>query len=503
MKRLFCSMVSALVLMCSFSGRPAGCEEPPPTSKNSLDVQEVRPFPSSRYHLSRLSLAQVLQRTGSYSPEIRVVRKKLDISYALRTQAIETFFPSIMTSFGTMTYSGEIQSTEGKFYNVQKQMANLNHGATFLDQPGVSGFQTYVRTTRIEQTHSQLSETINQKTAQAARLYFENLASLSRVSVLRKAVRISRRILMEEKKLVELGGASIVGVLRSAHEVSRDSRHLVEEEKRDYRIAFRLSQLMGVDANTIPVPEESFILPQLYITSPEDLDQLLELADRKRPLLRQYAKNRQARKQEVYQTIYAPFVPTIGVSILNGGVGPDFNAFTGYNQTLFFALWTIGPGGILDPAAINLAHREESHAKAELDRTRIMVHRQVRDAFEHVRKSLEEEQIAVTDMKLAKLTFLASQRRVQLGVYHALELIISLRDLVEAQLHYINATQQFEEAQFDLLAAIGTEPEIVRSPVSVGPPINRNMFRFERNPVENGLKDQNATPSVPSIPGFH
>ena len=168
--------------------------------------------------------------------------------------------------------------------------ANMNHGVLLLDQPGISAFQTIVRTTRIEQTRSQLSETINRKSTQAARLYFENLASLSRVAVLQEAVRISKRILNQEKKLMELGGASIVGVLRAAHEVARDSRHLVEEERKTYRVAFRLSQIMGIDANTMPVPEESFILPRLYIRLPDDPDRLIELSDEKRPLLREFEK---------------------------------------------------------------------------------------------------------------------------------------------------------------------------------------------------------------------
>lgn len=59
-------------------------------------------------------------------------------------------------------------------------------------------------------------------------------------------------------------------------------------------------------------------------------------------------------------------------------------------------------------------------------------------------------------MRFAKPTFLASQRRDQLGVCHALECIISLRDLVESQPHYIDATQELEESQSNLLAAIGT-----------------------------------------------
>ncbi|MHB1606258.1 MAG: TolC family protein [Leptospirales bacterium] len=478
MKRLHGFLLFIFPLVGMVLGKNAEGAPIQPSQTHSLEVPDVRPFPSNRYHLFHLSLVQVLEKTGAHSPEIRVIRKKLGISYALRTQAIESFFPSITASFGTMTYSGEIQNTGGQFGNIGKQQANLNHGAILIDQPGVSGFQTVVRTTRIEQTRSQLSETINQKSAQAARLYFENLASLSRVAVLRNAVGISRRILTEEKKLMELGGASIVGVLRAAHEVARDSRHLVGEEKRTYRIAFRLSQIMGVDANTLPVPDEPFILPRLYIRSPDDLDRLLELSDQKRPLLREFEKNRLARTENLYGTIYAPFVPTIGVSLLNGSLGPNFNSFSGYNQTLFFALWTIGPGGIFDPAAINLAQKQSVLARALLDRTRIRVHRQVREAFEQVRKSLEEEKISVNDMELAKMTFLASRRRVQLGVYHSLELIISLRDLVNAQLHYINATQQLEESQFDLLAAIGTQPEIVRTPVPVGPPVQTDLFQF-------------------------
>lgn len=445
----------------------------------NLEVPNVQPFPDKRYHLERLSLSRVLEKTGNFSPEILVGRKKLKISYADRIQAIETFIPSLTVSFGTMTYAGEVQNSRGIFYNIQKQQANMNHGVLLLDQPGISAFQTIVRTTRIEQTRSQLSETINRKSTQAARLYFENLASLSRVAVLQEAVRISKRMLNQERKLMELGGASIVGVLRAAHEVARDSRHLVEEERKTYRVAFRLSQIMGIDANTMPVPEESFILPRMYIRLPDDPDRLIELSDEKRPLLREFEKNRLARAQELAGTLYAPLVPIVGANILNGALGPDFNGLSGYNQTLFFALWTIGPGGLFDPAAIHLAQTREQHAEALLARTRIRVHRQVRDAYEEVRKSLEEEKIAVSDMRLAKLTFLASQRRVQLGVYHALELIISLRDLVDAQLHYIDATRGLEESQFNLLFSVGTRPRITQVPLSVGPTVDPGIFRFD------------------------
>lgn len=469
-----------LILSGPFPATGADLDTPVPAHRDSIgNLPEVEPFPAKRFHLATISLPGVLMRTGAYSPEIRIFRRKVDVSYAVRISAIETFFPSFEYSVNTMTYSGQIMNSHDVMYNTQKQIAYDNQGMILATQPGNSAFRTVITTTRIAQTESQLSETVNQKYALAARLYFENLAALSRVAVYRRAVDISRRILAEERKLVELGGASIVGVLRSAHEVDRDSRHLVEEEKIVYHNAFRLDQVMGEDANVLPVPSENFILPQLYITMNDNLDSLVEESDLKRPLIRDFEKNEQARKQELSQTYFAPLAPTIGVSILNGSYGGNFDVQAGYNQTLFFALWTVGPGGILDPAAINLASRNKDEATAELSRARIMVHREVRDSFEQLRKSLEEEKIAVDDMRLARLTFLASRKRVQLGVYHALELIISLRDLVDAQLKYIEATRQFEEAQFDLLAAIGIRPDMIRIPVSVGPPIKPEFFSFE------------------------
>lgn len=491
-----------LPLLMTISGiYPAIGAEPSgslPIHRDTIgNLPQVELFPAKRYHLATISLPKVLVRTGAYSPEIRISRRRVDVSYAVRGIAIESFFPSISGSVGTMTYSGEVQNSEGNFYNILKQQSNTNHGLILSVQPGSSAYQTVITTTRIDQTKSQLSETVNQKYAFAARLYFDNLASLSRVAVLRRAVDISRRILREERKLVELGGASIVGVLRAAHEVARDSRHLVEEEKMVYHDAFRLDQIMGEDSNTLPIPAESFILPRLYIRMDDDLDSLLEISDTKRPLIRDYAKNEQARAQELSKTYFSPLVPTIGVSILNGSLGPDFNSLIGYNETLFFALWTVGPGGILDPAAINLAGRNKDEATAELSRTRIIVHREVRDSFEQVRKSLEEEKIAVEDMRLARLTFLASRKRVQLGVYHALELIVSLRDLVDAQLKYIEATRQFEEAQFDLLAAIGIRPDMIRVPVPVGPPLNPEFFSF----TSEGKSPTGGAESLPSIDG--
>ncbi len=442
------------------------------------DIPPVPVFPSGEYRVVPVTISQVLEQVVNLSPEIRIARRKLDVSYAIRDLAIEGFLPSFTVNGGTMTYSGEVQSSSGLFENVTKQRTTIEQGGVLSTSPGFSGFQTLIKTTRINETRAQLSETINQKTAQAARLYFSETAHLSRMVVLRRAVAISTRILKEEKRLMELGGASIVGVLRAAHEVARDQRALAEEERRTYLSGFRLAQILGMGPNTLPLPREAFILPRLFIRVPHRLEPLLSLSDRNRPLLNKRRLQVTQRQQGINQALYGPLVPTLGVTILNGGLGPDAYALTGYGSTLFFASWTVGPGGILDPAQILLTNREKDLADSRLVRTRLSVHRQVSQSYESLNQSFAEEKIAVSDVRLARLTFIASRKRVRLGVYHALELIISLRDLVHAQLKYVDSTESFLKSQFDLLAATGSQPMLIRTPVLADPDATPDLFRF-------------------------
>ena len=297
--------------------------------------------------------------------------------------------------------------------------------------------------------------------AEAASLTFRTSGAYSKISIYREAVRISRTILEEERRLVELGGASVVGILRAAHEVARNTRFMVQEENRAYRLSFRLAQLLGESPPILPTPRERFLLPRLYLDDQENLVHLLALADRDRPLLAGVRLEVASKKEAFQNVLFGPAFPTLSAGILNGSLGPDFNSMVGLNQTVTMAFWNVGPGGLLDPGAILLARKRVRLQEARLSRQSFIVHRQVSDSFESLRKTRQEEEVALEDVRLAKLTFNATQTRVQLGLFHALELIISLRDLINAQLRYVDIVEAFESSQFRLMAAIGVRPDFI------------------------------------------
>ncbi len=431
-------------------------------NKSPLPVLSPRPpFPNPRYDIQPLTLSQVLMKTLGESPSIVISRRQVSVRFAQRITAIETFFPTIAVGGGTMTYSGEIQNTEGIFHNVTKQNSQLNHGLFFSVNPLSSSFQTLVANTNLDSARSFLSETENQKMAQAASLYFQTLGAYSKIAVYQEAVRISDLILEEERRLVELGGASVVGILRAAHEVARNTRFLVQEENRAYHLSFRLAQILGESPPILPTPREPFILPRLYLSEGENLPHLLALSDHKRPLLVGVHQQVTAKQQVFQNVLFGPAFPTITAGFLNGSLGPDFNSVVGMNQTITMAFWNIGPGGLLDPGGILLARNNIRLQEARLSRESFIVHRQVSESFESFHKTRQEEAVALEDVRLAKLTFDATRVRVQLGLFHALELIISLRDLIHAQLRYISVVEEFESSQFQLMAAIGVRPDLI------------------------------------------
>lgn len=462
MIRLLCFLLLLLSVFTSgpvLAGEGAGKAKGP--SATLLAVPTLPPFPGKSYSLQLLDLSQVLVKVLGDSPSILISRKEVEVRYARRLTVLETFFPVATVGGGTATYSGEIQNTTGQFSNVTKQSAAHSQGLFLTVNPLVSSFRTQVATTDLDRARSLLSETENQKLSQAAALYFETLASYSKIAVLSKAVSLSTLLYQEEKRLVALGGASIVGVLRTAHEIARNSRLLVAEETTAYQLSFRLGQILGEGPPVLPAPAEKFLFPRLYLDPQDNLPHLLALADRNRPLLAAYRQNLLAKKQRFRQVLYGPVFPNLAAGIVNGALGPDFNTMTGMNQTIATAFWNIGPGGLLDPGALLLAKRKILRQDAVLSREEFVVHRQVGDSYEAFRKAGEEEAVALEDVRLAKMTFDATQIRVRLGLYHALELIISLRDLIHAQLRYVGVVSDYETAQFRLMAAIGVRPDLV------------------------------------------
>ena len=435
---------------------------PPGSPLSPLPViPELPPFPNPRYEVQPLSLSQVLMKTLGASPSIVISKREVSVRYAQRITAIETFFPSISIGGGSTDYSGEIQNTNGQFENVTKQSSHLSHSLFLSVNPLSSSFQTLIANTNLDSARSFLSETENEKLAEGASLYFRTAGSYSKIAIYQEGVRTSRKILDEERRLVELGGASVVGILRAAHEVARNTRFMVQEENRAYRFSFRLAQLLGESPPILPTPREPFLYPRLYLDDQESLRHLLALADQKRPLLAGVRKQVESRRQAFQNILFGPAFPTLSAGILNGSLGPDFTSLVGMNQAITMAFWNIGPGGLLDPGGILLARKQVRLQEARLSRDRFIVHRQVSDSFESLRKTRQEEVVALEDVRLAKLTFDATQIRVQLGLFHALELIISLRDLINAQLRYIDIVEEFEASQFRLMAAIGVRPDFI------------------------------------------
>ena len=460
--KIRCFFIAIFILFAGGSPSLASEASASPADQSPLPtIPRLPPFPNPRYEIQPLSLSQVLMKTLGDSPSVVISKRQVSVRYAQQITAIETFFPSISIGGGSMVYSGEVQGSTGQFANVSKQNMQLSHGLFLAINPLSSSYQTLIANTNLNSARSFLSETENQKMAEAASLYFRTSGAYSKIAVYREAVRISRTILEEEQRLVELGGASVVGILRAAHEVARNTRFMVQEENRAYRLSFRLAQLLGESPPILPTPRERFLLPRLYLDDQENLVHLLALADRDRPLLAGVRLEVASKKEAFQNVLFGPAFPTLSAGILNGSLGPDFNSMVGLNQTVTMAFWNVGPGGLLDPGAILLARKRVRLQEARLSRQSFIVHRQVSDSFESLRKTRQEEEVALEDVRLAKLTFNATQTRVQLGLFHALELIISLRDLINAQLRYVDIVEAFESSQFRLMAAIGVRPDFI------------------------------------------
>jgi len=110
----------------------------PSINQDIENLPEVPVFPSTQYRILPITISQVLERVVKLSPEIRIQKRRLAVSYAIRDLAIEGFFPSFTVNGGTMAYNGEVQSSSGTFSNIQKQHTMIEQGGVLTTSPGIS-----------------------------------------------------------------------------------------------------------------------------------------------------------------------------------------------------------------------------------------------------------------------------------------------------------------------------------------------------------------------------
>ncbi len=427
---------------------------PPPELLNKdegppIDMKDSRRYP--------IDLSTVLRLAGAQPLELALVRERVHDAYARVILSREKFIPSINPELEFFRHEEEIQSTEGRFFEVDKQYmfpkGKMNLG---LDV-GDAIYSILATQQRYRASKASLEAATQNIVLKAAITYFNLLQFQAEVKIGEEAQRLSETLVRETEAAVRLGRGFKGDILRAKAQLASDRLALTKAKEALKISSVNLATILRFDAKTELYPADDILTPIHLISVNKEVEELIRSAIDQRPELKEASGLLNADKKEKAASIWGPMIPSVQADVRAGSFGEnldDLKSTEEYNVSLG---WKVGSGGLLYKGRRELADARYRTSEIRLAKMQQDIIQQVLIA--HTQVNAKNEQIAIAEQgaKDAEESLKLNEARLKRGVGLPLEVLQAEKALIQARKDYVSSVIDYNKAQYRLFVSMGNK----------------------------------------------
>ena len=405
-----------------------------------------------------IDLPTALRLAGAQNLDVQIAGEKLREAQAIHQSALAQFFPWIAPGIAYRQHDNNLQNVQGDIVDVHKYSYAPGVALAAQVELGDAIYQSLASKQLSHAAGHALEAQRQQSVLAAAQGYFELALAQGAAAVAREAVRISTGYAEQVSRAVTAGIAFKGDALRAQVQKERNELGLRQTLEQQRIAAARLAQTLRLDPTVVLTAQESELTPLNLITNCT-LDSLVAQALAANPEFKQSAALTAAARDRKSGATYGPLIPSLGATAFFGGLGGGregvADTFGGQQDYIVGASWRIGPGGLLDftrmratDARLKISELGDRKLKDELTR-------QVVEGFTRWQSQADQIQTARSALAAAAEGFQLAQQRKEFAVGIVLETIQAETDLTRAQLDYLKAVAEFNQAQYGLQRVMG------------------------------------------------
>lgn len=304
--------------------------------------------------------------------------------------------------------------------------------------------------------------------------YREVIGRRALVSVSQARLKENQERLRVDNEKYQQGAVPLVTVRRDEAEVAASEQE-VTNAQRDVELSLtQLKTVMGISlASQLELTEPNDSKPSTELikglldansaslkvgnakdTMPDDLRQLLRLAEKNRPELEAASERVQgaAADTNAARSEYRPQVNAFAMGDLMKSRGNDLFAGTTFGVTASLPLYTGG----LQKAHIDTAEAMRRKRETDREKMALQVAQEVSNALLNLRAAEKNVQTARAAVTAAEEGYSVAQQRYQAGRSIVVELLDALATRTQAQSGVVQALFQYNVARDQLLRAVGS-----------------------------------------------
>ena len=302
-----------------------------------------------------------------------------------------------------------------------------------------------------------LQELMKQTTNQ----YYEVMRARGELAVRIEAVRQAKVQLALNETLEQAGVGTRFSVLQATEQMAENELALEAQQATTRISEIQLLTLLNMPLGTDIRLEDSQIYKKTLVSDNYAIDELVDFAMSNRPDISRRYLSYKASKSRIAEAAMG-FAPSVSASIgttsfaRSATQSLDPGRIDDLRTATVSVDWPVLVGlGLNQISSINQKRAESRQASLEISNEKLQVDGQVRDAF--LRSQSAEKQIKSAEKQLGASTegIKLARIRLQNGVGTNIDLIDTQRNYVNALVNKVRATIQYNQAQVDLLRAIG------------------------------------------------
>ena len=437
-----------------------------------------------------IDLASSLRLAGVQNLSLVIAEQRVEYAVALQQLAAAQILPTLNLGGNYDSHTGDVQQDGGNILSLNRGAMYVGAGANAVSSgnPQIPGLAYNVKlsqaivgylVTRQGSRQARYERAaINNAVLQDVALAYTDLL---RTAGLRSLAVLARNDTGEVARLTadyaRTGEGRPADANRAATEFARRDEELLEAQAAAAQASHALTELLNLDPLLRLVPAESQLVPLPIVPTQMPLPQLLTVAALNRPeLLAQRAAIRAALLQ-LDNARLLPFSPTVLMGLSGGAFGggssvgeseeqPRFGEIASrmdLNVDMYWSLQNLGVGNL----ALIMAAKSRLR-QSELDELRALdlVRNEVVTAYVQALSWLAQVNWQAQAVRAGERASKEDLARVRGREGLPIELLDSLRQVIESRRDYLNAIIEYNRAELRLYVALGNPPaDVLARPV--------------------------------------
>ncbi len=407
------------------------------------------------------------------NPQVAFAGARIREAYAQETAARSLWLPHFRVGASFYNHNGQLQNAAGNVINVDRGAiyAGMGANAAGSGAPRVPGlvsqfeladaiFQPIIARQQYEARMHEAAATTNDVLLSASLAYMELLRAFQLQSIAEMTKQKAADLVKLTGSFAEAGQGPQSDADRAVTELTARSNELEKTFELVDVASARLAQQLSLDGGYKLTPMETTVIPIELIATTDALPMLVETGLRSRNELAGSQRLVDAACAKLRRERASLFLPNVAVAASYGGFGGGTgNNFGGNFSDRFdfdtFAYWNLRNLGVGERAARQQAGAQLDQARAQQLRLMDQITREVSEAYAKVNARRRRIDITKEGIASAENAYDRDVKRIRQGEGLPIEALTSLRALDSARRDYLQSVVDHNQAQFELLRAIG------------------------------------------------